>query len=66
MQVEHGSLTHLVMSALGGVDREYQKFYARLSELVSKKCDMNYSIAQRGLEGKFNSLDKVWFIYSRK
>ena len=33
MQIEHGSFTPLVMSATGGMCREFHKFYARLSEL---------------------------------
>ena len=43
MQIEHGSFTPLVISATGGMDRECQKFYVRLSEMVSEKRDVNCS-----------------------
>ena len=37
LQVKHGTFTPLVMSATGGMGRESRKFYARLSEVISKK-----------------------------
>ena len=42
MQIEHGSFTPLVTTATGGMSREYWKFYARISEMISEKCDVNY------------------------
>ena len=41
MQIEHFSSTSLVMSATGGMGRECQKFYVRLSEMISQKRDVN-------------------------
>ena len=43
MQTGHGSLTPLVMSATGGMKRDCRKFYARLSEMINEKRDVNYS-----------------------
>ena len=37
LQVKHETFTPLVMSATGGMVRESRKFYARLSEVISKK-----------------------------
>ena len=37
MDVEHGSFTPIVMSALGGMGRESTKFFVRLSEIISEK-----------------------------
>ena len=37
LQVEHGTFTPLVMSITDGMGRESQKFYARLSEMISEK-----------------------------
>ena len=44
LQVEHGTFTPLVMSATGGMGRECQKFYTRLSESVAEKRGQNYSV----------------------
>ena len=44
MQVEHGTFTPLVMSATGGMGRECQKFYTRLSESIAEKRGQNYSV----------------------
>ena len=37
LEVEHGSFTPLVMTALGGMGREASKFYSRLSESIAEK-----------------------------
>ena len=42
MQIEHGCLTPLVIPATGGMGRECQKFYVRLSEMISEERDVNY------------------------
>ena len=38
LEVEHGSFTPLVMTALGGMGREGSKFYSRLSESIVFAC----------------------------
>ena len=43
MQIEHGSITPLVMLATAGMSREYRKFCARFSEMVKEKSDVRYS-----------------------
>ena len=37
LEVEHGSFTPLLMTAIGGVRREASKFYSRLSEPIAEK-----------------------------
>ena len=37
LEVEHGSFTPLVMTALGRMGREASKFYSRLSESIAEK-----------------------------
>ena len=44
LKVDHGTFTPLVFSIIGGVRREYQKFYSRLEQLISKKRDLLGSI----------------------
>ena len=43
LQVKHGTFTALVISATGGMGRESRKFYALLSEVISKKRKGNYA-----------------------
>ena len=43
-EVEHGSFTPLVMTALGGMGREASKFYSRLSESIAEKRKERYSV----------------------
>ena len=38
LEVEYGSFTPLVMTALGSMGREASKFYSRLSESIAQKC----------------------------
>ena len=52
MQVEHGSFTPLVKSATGGMGQESTKFYSRLSDMISKKRSMNYSIVATWIRRK--------------
>ena len=37
LEVEHGSFTPLIMTALGGMGREASKCYSRLSESIAEK-----------------------------
>ena len=41
MHIEHGSFKPLTMSVPGGMSREFQKLYVRLSEMISEKPDAN-------------------------
>ena len=41
MQVEHGTFTPLIFSAMGGFGRECNKFYNRLGLMISDKRDTN-------------------------
>ena len=44
LEVDNGSFTPLVMGAMGGMGREYQIFYQRLSEKLSDKRKTTLSI----------------------
>ena len=44
LEVEHGSFTPLVMTALGGMGREASKFYFHLSETIAEKRKERYSV----------------------
>ena len=44
LDVEHGSFTPLVMTALGGMGREGSKFYSRLSESNAEKLKQYYMV----------------------
>ena len=54
LQVEHGSFTPLVMTALGGMGREASKFYSRLSESIAEKRKERYSAIKIGYHGKYH------------
>ena len=44
LQVEHGSFTPIVFTAMGGMGRETKCFYKRLSELLAEKRDEPLSV----------------------
>uniref|UniRef100_A0A7M5WUJ6 Uncharacterized protein n=1 Tax=Clytia hemisphaerica TaxID=252671 RepID=A0A7M5WUJ6_9CNID len=44
LQIEHGSFTPIVFTAMGGMGRETKCFYKRLSELLSEKRDEPLSV----------------------
>ena len=44
LQDQHVSFTPLVMSATGGMSREYKKFYSRLAEMICKKRKTNCNV----------------------
>ena len=44
LEVEHGSFTPIVFTAMGGMGRETNSFYKRLSELLCEKRDDHISI----------------------
>ena len=54
MDVEHGSFTPIVMSALGGMGRESTKFFARLSEMISEKRHQPYSLVSAWIRRKLS------------
>ena len=39
MEIEHGSVTSLVMSANGGMCQECKKFYPCLAEMINSRRD---------------------------
>ena len=53
LQVEHGTFTSL-MSATSDMGRESQKFYARLSEMISKKRKKNYAFIASWISRKIS------------
>ena len=44
MQVEQRTFSPLVFSIYGGMGRECQNFYSRLSELLAEKRDIHKSV----------------------
>ena len=44
MDVEHGSFTPIVMSAIGPMGRESTKFFVGLSEIISETRHQPYSL----------------------
>jgi len=52
LQVEHGSFTPLVFSAMGGMGRETTKFYSRLAETLSEKTNTQYSYMMAWIKRK--------------
>ena len=52
LHVEHGSITPLIMSAPGGMIREYKKFCSRRAEMICKTKKTNYSEAITGIRRK--------------
>ena len=53
LQVEHGTFTPLVMST-GGMGHESRTFYARLSEMISKKRKENYALIASWIRRKLS------------
>ena len=43
LQVEHGSFTPLIMSGIGVMSHEFEKFYSSLAEMICKKRKTNYN-----------------------
>ena len=54
MDVEHGSFTPIVMSAIGGMGRESTKFFVRLSEIISEKRHEPYSLISAWIRRKLS------------
>ena len=52
LEVEHGSFTPLVMTALGGMGREASKFYFHLSETIAEKRKERYSVITNWISQK--------------
>ena len=56
LQIEHGSFTPLVMSAAGGIGREYKKFFARLAEMISYERGTSHSVMAAWVRRKITFL----------
>ena len=54
LEVEHGSFTPLLMTAIGGVRREASKFYSRLSEPIAEKRKEWYSVIKNWISRKIS------------
>ena len=54
LQVEHGSFTPLVFTCFGGMSKECQKFYQRLSELLAEKRNIDNSEAANYIRTKLS------------
>ena len=52
LQIDHGTLTSLMFSINDSIGREYQKFYSRLSQMISKKRDLLPSISSNWIGTK--------------
>ena len=52
LQVENGSFTPLVFSANGGMARECQLFYKRLSEMIAEKRNISSTVATKFIRTK--------------
>ena len=59
LQIENGTFTPLVFSIYGSLEREYTKFYSKLTELLSDKYKQSKSLAVNWL------LTKVCFGLSK-
>ena len=53
-EIEHSSLTRIVMSATGGMARECSKFYSRLFEMIAEKRDQPYSVIASWIRRKIS------------
>ena len=53
-QVEHGSFTPLVFCSFGGMSVECSKFYKHVSEKISEKRDIPYSVATSWIRTKLS------------
>ena len=47
LQIEHGTFTPLIFTCFGGMSRECQKFYSRLSEIISDKRELSQSLVTK-------------------
>ena len=54
LEVEHGSFTPLVTTALGGMGREASKFYSHLSESIAEKRKERYSVIKNSISRKIS------------
>ena len=54
LEVEHGSFTLLVMTALGCMGREASKFYSRLSESIAEKRKERYTVIKNWISQKIS------------
>ena len=54
MQIEHGSFTPLVFSATGGMGRECEKFYNRLSSIIAEKRESQYNVTVSWIRRKIS------------
>ena len=52
LEIEHGSLTPLVFSAMGGMGRECQKFYSRLSQMIAEKKSTSLALTSAWVRRK--------------
>ena len=52
LEIEHGSFTPLLMTALGGVGRETSEFYSPLSESIVERRKEQFSVKENGYHGK--------------
>ena len=62
IEIEHGSFTPLVMSATSGMGRECKKFYSRLTEMISSKRGIVYSITVAWIRRKTGIIE----LYNRQ
>ena len=54
LQVENGTFTPLVFSSNGGMARECQQFYKRLSEMISEKRNISTAVATKFIRTKIS------------
>ena len=52
MQVQQGTFSPLVFLIYGGMGRECQTFYLRLSELLAEKRDIHKSVIMHWIKSK--------------
>ena len=54
LQIEHGTFTPLIFTCFGGMSRECQKFYSRLSEIISDKRELSQSLVTNWVRTKIS------------
>ena len=54
LNVEHGSFTPLVFTCLGGMSIECTHFYNHLSDMISEKRNINYSMGRTWMRTKLS------------
>ena len=54
LEVEHGSFTPLVMTALDGIRMDASKFYSCLSESIAKKRKKRYRVIKNWISRKIS------------